>query len=208
MSQTESTAHASAEEQELLAGLRARQESAFTRFEALYAGQVYAVARRMLRDDADAQDASQEAFLGAYRSLESFDGRSRLSTWLTRIVINKCLMRLRSKRRSREVAIETLLPTFKEDGHPTRWTSHWREEREDEDRERRVALVRQLIDELPEHYRVVLVLRDVQGLSTEEAAEALGDTVNAVKVRLHRARQALRTLLDPHLQLGREKNES
>ena len=206
MSQIESTSHPSAEEQELLVGLRARRESAFTRFEALYAGQVYAVARRMLRDDADAQDASQEAFLGAYKSLDSFDGRSRLSTWLTRIVINKCLMKLRSRRRSREVAIETLLPTFKEDGHPTRWTSQWRDEREDDDRERRVALVRRLIDELPEHYRVVLVLRDVQGLSTEETAEALDDTVNAVKVRLHRARQALRTMLDPHLRVGRESD--
>lgn len=202
----ESTSHPSADELELLVGLRARQESAFTRFESLYAGQVYAVARRMLRDDADAQDASQEAFLGAYKSLESFDGRSRLSTWLTRIVINKCLMKLRSRRRSREVAIETLLPTFKEDGHPTRWTSHWREEREEDDHERRVALVRRLIDELPEHYRVVLVLRDVQGLSTEETAEALDDTVNAVKVRLHRARQALRTMLDPHLRVGRESD--
>jgi RNA polymerase sigma-70 factor (ECF subfamily) len=66
--------------------------------------------------------------------------------------------------------------------------------------------VRRLIDELPEHYRVVLVLRDVQGLSTEETAEALDDTVNAVKVRLHRARQALRTMLDPHLSVGRESD--
>lgn len=204
MPDTETTSQPTDQEQELLAGLRARDESAFARFEALYAGQVYGVARRMLHDDADAQDASQEAFLGAYKSLGSFDGRSRLSTWLTRITINKCLMKLRSRRRSREVAIEALLPTFKEDGHPTRWTSQWRDDRDDDDNDRRGTLVRAMIDELPEHYRVVLILRDVQGLSTEETAESLGDTVNAVKVRLHRARQALRTLLDPHLRVGQE----
>jgi RNA polymerase sigma-70 factor, ECF subfamily len=190
------------DEQSLLAGLRARNDAAFTRFESLYAGQIYAVARRMLRDESDAQDAVQDAFIGAYKSLSSFDGRSKLSTWLTRIAINKCLMRLRSRRRSREVAIESLLPTFKDDGHPTQWTSHWRDDAgqtEEDTRTRQAALVRERIDELPEHYRVVLVLRDVQGLSTEETAASLGDTENAVKVRLHRARLALRTLLDPHM---------
>jgi RNA polymerase sigma-70 factor (ECF subfamily) len=70
------------------------------------------------------------------------------------------------------------------------------------------ALVRTKIDELPDHYRIVLVLRDIQGLSTEETAQALEDTTNAVKVRLHRARQALRTLLDPHMQLLKSRDES
>jgi len=199
---------ADADELTLLAGLRIRDERAFTRFESLYAAQIYGTARRMLRDDADAQDAVQDAFIGAYKSLASFDGRSKLSTWLTRIVINKCLMKLRSRRRSHEVAIETLLPTFKEDGHPTQWTSHWKPDTESDSRNQMAALVRTKIDELPDHYRIVLVLRDIQGLSTEETAQALEDTTNAVKVRLHRARQALRTLLDPHMQLLKSRDES
>ncbi|HLP85081.1 MAG TPA: sigma-70 family RNA polymerase sigma factor [Phycisphaerales bacterium] len=194
------------EEQQLLAGLRLRDERAFEQFESMVATQMYATARRMLRDDADAQDAVQEAFIGAYKSIANFDGRSKLSTWMTRIVINKCLMRLRSKRRSHEVSVETLLPRFKDDGHPVEWTSHWRDEEPGDSRERTASLVRAMIDELPDHYRAVLVLRDVQGLSTEETAEALGDSPNAVKVRLHRARQALRTLLDPHMRRERVKD--
>lgn len=95
--------------------------------------------------------------------------------------------------------MEGLLPTFKDDGHPTKWTCHWRAENTME-REQTLALVREKIEELPDQYREVLLLRDFQQLSTEAVAEALGDTPNAVKVRLHRARQALKALLDPYLQ--------
>ena len=139
----------------------------------------------------------------AFRGIARFEGGARLSTWLHRIVINTCLMRLRSRGRRPEESIEELLPRFYEDGHRIDPGSAWRSEGVDplESRETR-ALVRASIDRLPDIYRNVLLLRDIEGLSTEEAARMLDVKVDTVKVRLHRARQALRTLLDPHFAGG------
>lgn len=153
----------------------------------------------MLRDDAAADDAVQETFLSAFKAIARFDHNARLGTWLHRIAVNACLMRLRTARRKPERAIDPLLPTFLPDGHATHPAAAWNlppsagiETRETQ------ALVRTRIDELPDHYREVLLLRDIEELSTEETATLLGETQGAVKVRLHRARQALRTLLEPH----------
>lgn len=182
----------------LLLRLLAGEERAYDELTERCAPVLFATARRMLGNEQDAADAVQEVMLGAFKNIASFDGRSRLSTWITRIVINKCLMKLRSKRRRPETSIEPLLPTFKDDGHPTRWTARWKPEASFE-RSRLLDLVREKIDELPNQYREVLLLRDIQQLSTEDVAASLGDTPNAVKVRLHRARQALKALLDPHM---------
>jgi RNA polymerase sigma-70 factor (ECF subfamily) len=186
------------EDASLLARLRGGEGRAYDELAQRCAPMLFATARRMLGNEQDAADAVQEAMLGAFKNIASFDGRSRLSTWITRIVINKCLMKLRSKRRRPETSIEPLLPTFKDDGHPTRWTARWKPE-ESFERSRLLDLVREKIDDLPNQYREVLLLRDIQQLSTEDTAAALGDTPNAVKVRLHRARQALKALLDPHM---------
>ncbi len=166
-------------------------------------GRMLAVARRMLVNEDDAQDAVQEAFLSAIKSLDRFDGRSRLTTWLHRIVVNACLMKIRSRRRRPERSIEDLLPQFRDDGHQKTPSQSWKPAgpsgiEQGEVRE----LVRRMIGELPEQYRVVLTLRDIEGLDTEAAAEVLGVTPNAVKVRLHRARQALKSLLDPYFAEG------
>ncbi len=182
----------------LLARLRAGEGRAYDELAAACAAMLFATARRILGNEQDAADAVQEAMLGAFKNIDSFDGRSRLSTWITRIVINKCLMKLRSRRRRPETSIEPLLPTFKDDGHPTRWTARWQPEDAFE-RTRVLDLVRDKIEDLPNQYREMLLLRDIQQLSTEDVAAALGDTPNAVKVRLHRARQALKALLDPHM---------
>ncbi|MBX3404133.1 MAG: sigma-70 family RNA polymerase sigma factor [Phycisphaeraceae bacterium] len=187
------------EEHLLLSRLRAGEDRAFDDLVRLAAGRMLAVARRMLHREEDAQDAVQEAFLSAFRSLDRFDGRSRLTTWLHRITVNACLMKLRSQRRRPERAIEDLLPKFAEDGHQAMPSRPWREEATcSADSTEVRELVRTKIDELPEQYRVVLVLRDLEELSTEETAEAMDMSVNAVKTRLHRARQALRALLDPY----------
>lgn len=187
----------------LIARLRAGEDAAFEDMTHIYTSRLYAMAYKMLGNEADASDAVQDAFLGAFKTLANFDGRSQLSTWLTRIVINKCLMKLRSRRRRPECSIDALLPTFNEEGHPTTWTSRWREETPIESQgsldSALVQVIREKVEELPEQYRQVLLLRDIQQLSTEEAAQVLGDTPNAVKVRLHRARQALRALLDPFM---------
>jgi RNA polymerase sigma-70 factor, ECF subfamily len=185
----------------LLAELRAGKEAAFERLLREQGGRMLAVARRLVRDEEDARDAVQEAFVSAFRSLDRFEGSSRISTWLHRIVVNACLMRLRSRQRRPEEPIEDLLPKFREDGHQVDHPSvEWSEPVDVLLQRREICdLVRRSIDRLPETYRTVLVLRDIEELSTEEAARLLGTSENALKIRLHRARQALRTLLDPHL---------
>jgi RNA polymerase sigma-70 factor (ECF subfamily) len=161
------------------------------------------VARRILRNDEDARDAVQEAFASAFKEIHRFQGQSRLGTWLHSIVVNAALGRLRSLQRHAEKSIEDLLPHFGEGEHqldpPTPWkvlpdTVLQQEESR--------ALVRECIDQLPESYRTVLLLRDIEELATEETAQVLGTTQGVVKTRLHRARQALRTLLDPHFRRG------
>ena len=126
-----------------------------------------------------------------------------LSTWLHRIAVNAALMKLRSRRRHPEDSIEDLLPKYtedghREDGHQGNLTKPWKEPEGLLQRQETRSLVRECIDRLPKTYRTVLLLRDIEELDTEEAAQLIGISPNAVKIRLHRARQALRTLLDPH----------
>jgi len=188
-----------ADEASLVARLRAGDDQAFAALVRDNAGRMLAVARRMLRSEEDARDALQDAFLQAFRGVGRFEGGARLSTWLHRIVINACLMKLRTRARKPEQSIEELLPTFHADGHRVDPEPAWRSEPTDpvEQRESR-ALVRASIERLPDLYRNVILLRDIEGLSTEETANLLDVKVDTVKVRLHRARQALRTLLAPH----------
>ena len=189
-----------AEEAALIAGLRAGDAAAYEILVRRHAGRMLAVARRLLRNSEDAQDAVQEAFISAYRHAGSFAGASSLGTWLHRIVVNAALMKLRSRSRRPEEPIEELLPRFHEDGHMVDPAGRWAREEQDrvESRER-CALVRECIGRLPESYRTVLLLRDIEELDPQETAMLLGASVNAVNIRLHRARQALRALLDPHM---------
>jgi RNA polymerase sigma-70 factor (ECF subfamily) len=183
----------------LVARLRAGEEAAFEELVRTYSGRLLAISRRILSSPEDARDVVQETFLAAFQSLDRFRGDSKLLTWLSRIAVNHSLMKLRTRRRKPENPIDDLLPTFLPDGHQVRSSARW-DVSIDTDVERRevFGLVRSAIDELPENYRTVLLLRDIEELTTEEAAEMLGITSNTVKVRLHRARQALRTLLEPH----------
>src|SRR5918993_1410367 len=184
------------EEEALLAGLRAGDEGAYELMVRSYGGRLLAVAKRILRNEEDARDAVQTAYLLAFRSLHRFEGGSRLSTWLHRIVVNTALMRLRSRRRRPEESIEPLLPVYLDDGH------HARRYCEDDlpadaliEREETRAAVRAGIDQLPERYRTILILRDIEDVTTSEVAASLDISPNAVKIRLHRARQALGELL-------------
>lgn len=185
----------------LLARLRAGDDAAFEELLRTETGRMLAVTRRILGSDDEARDAVQDAFLLAFRSLGRFQGQSKLSTWLHRIAVNAALMRLRSRHRKREESLEPLLPTFQDDGHHLERFASWAEPADTLlERAENRELVRRLIDQLPDAYRTVLVLRDIEGLDTEETATLLETTPNAVKVRLHRARQALRTLLAPHFE--------
>lgn len=158
------------------------------------------VARRFLPVEEEARDAVQDAFFSAWKSIGKFQAGSSLSTWLHRIVVNSALMKLRSKRRKPEESIDHLLPRFQKDGHQIVPSEAWPVSAEEMvQRVETSEIVRSLINQLPESYRVVLIMRDLEEMSTQETAKALGVTANAVKVRLHRARQALRTLLEPHV---------
>ena len=190
------------EDDRLVGRLRGGDDGAFEDLVRREAPRLLAVARRILRNEDDARDALQDAFVSAYRSLASFEGKASLSTWLHRIVVNAALGRLRGRRRQAETPIDDLLPAFLEDGHhatpPTPWPSA---ETFVEDRELRES-VREAIDRLPDDYREILLLRDIEELDTAAVAELLEISESLVKVRLHRARQALRRLLEPRFRRG------
>jgi RNA polymerase sigma-70 factor (ECF subfamily) len=180
-----------------LAELRSGHPTAFERLVRLYGGRLLAVARRILDNEDEARDALQDAFVSAFRSIRDFQGGAAVSTWLHRIVVNASLMKLRARRARPEQPIDPLLPAFLEDGHQARPAREWGEPADLSALRREVReVVRRRIGQLPETYRVVLTLRDIEQLDTKETADLLGIEPNAVKVRLHRARQALRTLLD------------
>jgi RNA polymerase sigma-70 factor, ECF subfamily len=184
--------------------IRGGERAAFTEVVEIHGGRLLAAARRLLRDEDEARDALQDGLLSAFKSIDTFSGEAQLSTWLHRIVVNAALMRLRRRKRRGEQPIDELLPRFVDDGHwevdPSR-SALPSDELVERDQTRR--LVRRCIDRLPDAYRTVLLLRDIEDLDTEETAAVLGDTSNAVKVRLHRARQALRTLIERELQEGK-----
>jgi len=193
--QAASTAHP-AGDTVLVEGLRGGDPQAFELLVREYGGRMLATARRLVGTDDEARDVLQEAFLAAFRGIETFAGAAQLSTWLHRIVVNAALMRLRSRKRRREESSDGLLPRFDEQGRWAEPASHWDTSTDMlfEHRETR-AMVRNAIDRLPLNYRSVLLLRDIEELDTDETASLLGVTPNAVKTRLHRARQTLRTLL-------------
>lgn len=185
------------DEASLLARLRAGDDEAFAELVKATIDRMLATARRMLHSDEEAQDAVQEAYLSAFKSLDRFTGDSRLATWLHRITVNAALMRLRSRKARPMAALDDLLPRYKDDGHRFEPVAAWTPvSGEDLERDEIRRNVRAKIDELPDDYRTVLILRDIEGLDTNAAGVALGITPGAVKTRLHRARQALRTLLE------------
>lgn len=180
--------------------LKAGDDRAFEQFVRANTPRMLATARRLLGNEEESHDAVQEAFLSAFKGLPAFSGSSRLSTWLHRITVNAALMRLRRRKARPSVNLTDLLPTFLTDGHRENVVPAWNISPEagpitDETRE----LVRRKINELPDDYRTVIILRDIEELDTDATAEVLGTTPGAVKTRLHRARQALRTLLEKEL---------
>jgi RNA polymerase sigma-70 factor (ECF subfamily) len=188
-----------ADESGLVARIQSGDERAYETLVRDYGGALLVTARRLLGCAEDAADAVQDAFVSAFRSIRSFEGHARLGTWLHRIVVNHALMRLRRRKRRPTVRIEDVLPTFDQTGHHTRPVRSWRHADDQLLRDETRARVRACIDRLPEAYRTVLLLRDIEELDTDETARLIGANVAVVKTRLHRARQALRSLLAPDM---------
>lgn len=184
----------------LIGQLRAGDRVAIEQFVREHTGWMLALALRYVRDSALAEDCVQEAFLQAFRNIREFEARSALKSWLFRIVVNSALMKLRCRRGALEHPLDEVLPQIEchRSGPPGTWTEMVTPEQILE-RKEACELVAQKIMELPDGYRIVLLLRDIEGLSTEETARLLATTEGAVKVRLHRARAAFRELIAPVL---------
>lgn len=171
-----------------------------------YASRVYRLAHGILRNTADAEEVVQDVFLTLFRKIHTFEGRSALASWIYRVTTNAALIKRRGRKTDREVSIDAQLPTFLPDGHRAGdrafiWADWSQTPEADLLSQETRAILERAIDELPAPYRTVLVLRDVEGLSSEEVAEIVGDSVSAVKSRLHRARMVLREQLTRHLGL-------
>ncbi len=167
-------------------------EQAFSQVVEDYADFAYNVAFRMLRNQEDAEDAVQEAFISAYRSFARFKGESKVSTWLYRIVVNACLMKIRKEKSRSKYLVET--------GYNDEIVSDWGNDPEDAAMNSELrGVVENGLDSLSPDLRAAIVLRDVQGVSTEEGAEAMGLSISAFKSRLHRGRLLLRQHIDGYL---------
>jgi RNA polymerase sigma-70 factor, ECF subfamily len=183
--------------QSLIARIRNGESFLFAELVKPYERRVYLTALALLRNEADAQDVAQEAILKAFTHLHQFRGEARFSTWLIQITVNEARMR---QRRQHAELFEPLADSRndKEEDYTPRDFADWREIPSEalEKSEFRNILAKAL-DSLGQKYREVFVLRDVQHMSIEEAAEALGISIASVKTRLLRARLMLRDILAP-----------
>lgn len=162
------------------------------------------VAERYVGDRDDAWDCAQEALILAIRKFDQFEGRSQVTSWLHRIVVNCALGHLRRRTSKSEVSIDDLLPQFDSEGmhvHAFTVTSAGADELLQRDDARRQ--VHASIQALPDTYRSILLMRDIEEMSMSDIAETLSLTENATKVRIHRARSALRRHLEPLMAEGR-----
>jgi RNA polymerase sigma-70 factor (ECF subfamily) len=182
---------------ELVARLQAGDQAAYAQLVDEHSGKVYRLALRMMGNEADAEDVLQETFLSAFKSIDRFEARSSLSTWLYRIASNAALMRLR-RFEPDQVSVDE--PVERDDGDllPRQFFDFCCLPEEDLLRDEARAEMDRAVDELPSTLRSVFILRDIQGLSTEETADSLNLSVSAVKSRLMRARLKLRERLSEY----------
>lgn len=191
-----------ADDRALAAAVGAGEREAFVQLMRRYNQRLYRLARATLRDDAEAQDALQDAYLAAYRSIGTFRGDARLSTWLSRLVVNACLARLR--RDARRHARAPMVSVSANDGSDHELMDMSKDASPDDAlmRAQMRALLERKLDALPESFRVVFVLRCVEELSVEETAQCLGIPEATVRTRQFRARGLLRESLAQELDLA------
>lgn len=165
-----------------------------------YRDKAYRLAWSLVKDDAEAQDVVQEAFLNIYRKLDTFSGESKLGSWIYRVVVNAALMRMRKRDRRSEIGLEDMDVDVDEEEAAFSDTPEWRIRADEaaEQQELREQILA-AVDELAPKYQAVFVLREVEGLTLAEIADVLDLTEGAVKTRLHRARLHLQAALKPYL---------
>jgi len=182
------------EEAAVVAQARQGNTRAFDELLRRYERKIFRLAMHITQNREDAEDVLQESFLKAYEHLDQFQGQSKFYTWIVRIAVNQALMKLRKRKSDRSVSLDDTIDTGED--NITREIAAWDENPEQRySREELQGILTSAIDGLAPIYRAVFVLRDIDGLSTEEAAEALELSVPAVKSRLLRARLQLREKL-------------
>lgn len=182
------------DEAAIVAQARLGDAKAFSELLRRYEGKIFRLALHITQNREDAEDVLQEAFLKAYEHLNQFQGQSKFYTWIVRIAVNQALMKLRKRKSDRSVSLDDTVDTGED--KVAREIAAWDENPEQQyTREEMNRILSTAIEGLAPIYRAVFVLRDVDGLSTEEAAEALDLSVPAVKSRLLRARLQLRDKL-------------
>jgi len=185
---------AASEELALVAKAQAGDAQAFTDLVNRYERKIYRIAKHITQNDEDAEDVLQETFLKAYEHLSGFQGNSKFYTWIVRIAVNESLMKLRKRKGDRTVPLDEPMDTGEE--MVTREIAVWEDNPEQRySREEIQDILERAVESLKPDFRTVFTLRDIEELSTEETAEALGISVPAVKSRLLRARLALREKL-------------
>jgi len=182
------------DESVLVAQAKAGDQNAFAELVRRYERKVYRLAKNITRNDEDAEDVLQDAFLKAYTHLDNFKGDSKFYTWIVRIAVNEALMRLRKRKTDRTVPLDEPVELGEETVQ--REIAVWEDNPEQQySQEEWRRILDEAVDTLKPDFRTVFVLRDIEELSTEETAETLGISVPAVKSRLLRARLALRERL-------------
>jgi RNA polymerase sigma-70 factor, ECF subfamily len=189
------TAALNNDEPEIIARVARGDQHAFETLMRRHNSKLFRVARAILKHDADAEEALQDAYLDAYRHIKDFEGAARLDTWLTRIVINQALMRLRKRRRDRVVVPFVDARDDASQPEPAIPDRHAESATDRVLRGEIRQLLERQIDQLPDTFRVVFVMREVQEMSTEEIADVLGIPVATVRTRLFRARTLLRAAI-------------
>ena len=182
------------DESSLVAQAKAGDQGAFSELVNHYERKIYRLAKNITRNDEDAEDVLQDAFLKAYTHLDNFKGDSKFYTWIVRIAVNEALMRLRKRKTDRSVPLDEPVELGEET--VAREIAVWEDNPEQRySREEWRRILDEAVEGLKADFRTVFVLRDIEELSTEETAEALGISIPAVKSRLLRARLALRETL-------------
>ena len=178
----------------LIEQIKAGSQEAFEEIVARYEAKVFSMALRYTRKQEDAEEVLQDVFVTVFRKVGSFEGKSAFSSWLHRIVVNAAFMKLRKNKQSRSVPLEDLSPSLKQEYLERNLSFFPKSDSICAAHELQDALEK-AITKLPDEYRVVFVMRDVDGLSNNEVADQLKITIPAVKSRLHRARLMLRKRL-------------
>ena len=188
-------------EEALVRDLQNGNLEAYDKLAKIYQKKIYGLSFNLTRNQMDAQDVTQEVLLTLFRKINMFQGKSAFSSWVYRISINASYMKLRSKKKEPNVSIDELMPTFNGAGFQQEKIQDWSENTESLifTKETR-NVINNAVNLLPEKEKVVFLLRDVEGLSSEKTGEILDLTVSAVKSRLHRARLFLRKKLSNYFE--------